>query len=65
MWIFLSVLFLKLQLHFFWLCSTACGILAPGPGAEPAPSAVEAQSLNHWATREIPKAQLLEEELGN
>ena len=27
-------------------------ILVPQPGIEPAPSAVEAQSLNHWTARE-------------
>ena len=32
----------------------ACGILAPRPGMEPVPPAVEAQSLNHWTTREVP-----------
>ena len=31
----------------------ACGILVPGPGIEPAPPAVEAQSLNHWTAREV------------
>ena len=32
----------------------ACRILAPRPGIEPVPPAVEAQSLNHWTTREVP-----------
>ena len=32
----------------------ACGILVPQPGMEPAPPAVEVQSLNHWTTREVP-----------
>ena len=32
----------------------ACGILAPQPGIKPAPLAVEAWSLNHWTTREVP-----------
>ena len=31
----------------------ACGILVPLPGIELMPPAVEAQSLNHWATREV------------
>ena len=39
---------------FFWLHSTACGILVPWPGIEPLPPAVEAQSLNHWTTGEVP-----------
>ena len=30
---------------------TVCGILAPQPGIEPKPLAVEARSLNHWTTR--------------
>ena len=29
-------------------------ILVPGPGIEPAPSAVKAQSPNHWTAREFP-----------
>ena len=28
--------------------------LAPQPGVEPMPPAVEARSLNHWTTREVP-----------
>ena len=32
----------------------ACGILVPWPGMEPAPPALELQSLNHWPTREVP-----------
>ena len=32
----------------------ACGISVPRPGIEPVPPAVEAQSLNHWTTREAP-----------
>ena len=31
----------------------ACGILVPQPGIESMPPAVEAQSLNHWTTREV------------
>ena len=33
----------------------ACGILAPQPGIEPVPPEVEARSLNHWTTREVPE----------
>ena len=33
----------------------ACGILVPLPGIEPRPSAVKAQSPNHWTTREFPQ----------
>ena len=45
---------------FFWLCCLACGILVPGPGIEPAPSAVKAQSPNHWTTREFPETLFLQ-----
>ena len=31
----------------------ACGIFFPWPGIEPMPTAVEAQSLNHWTTKEL------------
>ena len=27
--------------------------LSPQPGIEPAPPALEVQSLNHWTTREV------------
>ena len=37
---------------FFWPCS----ILVPKAGVEPAPSAVEVQSFNHWTTREVPQS---------
>ena len=37
----------------------ACGILVPQPGIEPVSPAVEAQSLNHWSTREVPGDSLL------
>ena len=39
---------------FSWLCRAACGILVPQPGIEPMPPAAEAQSPNHWTTREFP-----------
>ena len=32
----------------------ACGILVLWPGIEPRPPALEAQSPNHWTTREVP-----------
>ena len=38
----------------FWSCCMACGILVPWPRIEPVPLAVEARSLNHWTTREVP-----------
>ena len=33
--------------------------LIPGPGIELVPSAVEAWSDNHWATKEVPKTMLI------
>ena len=40
---------------FFWIFGhEACGILAPRPGIEPAPPALEVHCLNHWTTREVP-----------
>ena len=33
-------------------CSTACGILVPGPGIEPMSPALKAD-LNHWTTRKV------------
>ena len=41
-------------LFFFWPCHTACGILVPRPGIEPASSALKAWSPNHWTAREVP-----------
>ena len=58
-----SVFFFKSLLNLFQYCfcfmfwflvCEACGILAPKPGIEPAPPALEAQSLNHWTAREVP-----------
>ena len=43
----------------FWLCYAACRILVPRPGIEPVSPAVEAQSLNHWTTREVPRGRNL------
>ena len=37
----------------FLLCCTACGILLPQAGIEPMPPALGAQSLDHWAAREV------------
>ena len=45
----------RLILFVFWSCRAACGILVPRPGIEPAPPALEAQSLNHWTTKEVLK----------
>ena len=39
---------------FFFLAARAYRILVPQPGIKPMTLAVEAQSLNHWTTREVP-----------
>ena len=41
---------------FSWLYHIACGILVPQPGIRPEPLALEARSLYHWTTREVPHA---------
>ena len=56
---YLNFLFYFLN-FFFWPCPTACGILLPWPGIEPTTPAVEAQSLNHWTAREVPKLLILD-----
>ena len=40
-------------LFFFWPLHAACGSFVPRAGIEPLCSAVGAQSLNHWTTREV------------
>ena len=55
-------IFFFLSFFFFfplWPRHTAFRIFIPRPGIEPAPPAVEAWSLNHWATREVPPFFLL------
>ena len=50
----LSLSFLRLKIFsFFSSHYVACGILVPWPGIKPVPPAVEAQSPNHWITREV------------
>ena len=41
-------------ISFFWPHHIVCRILVPWPGIELVPPAVEAQSPNHWTTREFP-----------
>ena len=43
----------------------ACGIFVPKSRMEPMPSAVEAPSLDHWITKEVPEIRLLTEEKCN
>ena len=47
--------FLKIcfYLFIFYPSQAACGSLAPGPGIEPMPPAIEAQILNHWTAKEV------------
>ena len=50
----LSLSFLRLKIFsFFSSHYVACGILVPRPGIKPVPPAVEAESPNHWTTREV------------
>ena len=44
---------------FFCQCYSACGVLVAWPGIEPRPPAVEARSLNHWASRKVLSFYLL------
>ena len=45
-----------LHLIFFFLPSNAARrILVPWPGIKPVPFTVEAGSVNHWTTREVPR----------
>ena len=47
-------LFVCLFGFLFFPHHAARGILVLRPGIEPTPPALEAQSLNHWAAREVP-----------
>ena len=42
------------QLFYFPPCHKACGILIPWPGIEPTARVLEAQSLKHRITKEVP-----------
>ena len=41
----------------FYFCCTTCGILAPLPVNKATSPALEAWSLTHWATREVPETE--------
>ena len=43
----------------------ACGILVAGPGIKPMPPTMEAQSLHHWTSREVPELCLKGSKQGN
>ena len=49
----------RLFFFFFFFSHKAYGILVPRPGTEVVPPALEAQSLNHWTTGEVPCGQFL------
>ena len=62
--IFIKCMFFKNSSYLFiylWPSHAACGILGPPPGIEPMAPAVEAQSLNPWTAREVPKLFFQEE----
>ena len=43
-----------ISINLFLAYCTACGILVPQLGIKPTPPALEAGSLNHWTTSEVP-----------
>ena len=55
-----NILFLKI-VYYFWLHHVAYKILVPKPRMEPIHPAMETQSLNHWALREIREKSLVVE----
>ena len=54
------VLVLCIVQYLFLFCHTSWFVELPQPGIEPIPPAVEAQSLNHWTTREAHVQSLLQ-----
>ena len=69
-YVFINPVLLKISSNDVFLCLCyffdhtmqdvrACGILVPRPGIQPRPSALGAQSLNRWTTREVPSPVLL------
>ena len=48
------VCFPGVTFFFFLPCGTVCGILVPRPGIKPVSPALEAWSLKHWTTRDVP-----------
>ena len=45
--------------HTHILHNATCGLLVTQPRIEPAPPALEGQSLKHWTTREVPRKNIL------
>ena len=50
---FLSLEFILSLLLLLWAAPRGMQVLVPQPGIKPVPTAVEAQSLNHWNTRKV------------
>ena len=53
----MNIVSCAIQQIFFWgggIFHVACGILVPRAGIKPMSPALEAQSVNHWTTREVP-----------
>ena len=58
-----SFLFIYLFIYYLFIVMWHMGsYLVPPPGVEPPPSALEAQSLNHWTAREVPDGLVLVDE---
>ena len=57
--LFLIIIFEFLLIY--WLRLTACGILVPRPGIKSVAPGVEALSLSHWSTREVPESRALKQ----
>ena len=57
--LFLIIIFEFLLIY--WLHLTACGILVPRPGIKSMAPGVEALSLSHWSTREVPESRALKQ----
>ena len=56
----LEMMDIFLDFFFFFGCVLGhAGVLIPQPGIEPRPSTVEAWSLNHWTTREVPEVMCI------
>ena len=53
--VFWTCLFLAFIFFFFLPSNAARRILVPWPGIKPVPFTVEAGSVNHWTTREVPR----------
>ena len=57
-----KIFFTIFYLFIYWVFCVACGILVPKSRVKPMPSAVKAQSLDHWTAGEVSEIRLLIEE---